>query len=86
MPILLYAADCFKLSLYVNESPEDLVEMQIMIQLVWNGAWDSAFFDKLPGDADTTVNEPRFEKQEVGLLTWEGFWKPVWTWQEWVLW
>ena len=42
---------CFNnFTMYVHESPGDLVKMQILIQQVWGGAWDSAFY-KLPGDA-----------------------------------
>lgn len=33
--------------------------MQIVIKVVWNGAWDFGYFDKLPGDADTACQRTR---------------------------
>lgn len=69
-----------------DESPEDLVAMQIMIHLIWNGVWDSAFFTSSRAMLILLISEPHFERQEVGVLTWEGFWRPIWTWQEWVVW
>lgn len=84
-PMLLVAWSSH--TLICRHITEDLTEMQILIDLVWNGAWDSAFcFTSSQVMLMFLVNEPLFEGREVGVLTWEGFWRLMWTWQEGVLW
>lgn len=34
--------------------------MQILIQWVWDGAWDSATLNKFPGDADVLVHSEKY--------------------------
>ena len=58
--------------------------MQLLMQLVWNGVWCSAFSYKLPGDAGATGSWTILWRAGCWSLTWEGFWRPVWTWQEWL--